>query len=112
MQPNQSDMFSPLPPFQRESDTSRAAAESLSPRVTGELRARVYKAICARGAFGATDQELQAMLRMKVNVETPRRWELVNAGLVVDSGHRRKTPSGRTAAVWIATTERREDNCQ
>ena len=36
-------------------------------------------------------------------VETPRRWELVNAGLVRDSGMRRKTRSRRNAAVWIAT---------
>jgi hypothetical protein len=99
---DQRDLFAPPPPpFQRKSDTSRAAADSLSPRITAACRRRVYTAIKERGARGATDQELQAVLRLKVNVETPRRWELVNAGLVKDSGKRRKTPSGRTAAVWV-----------
>ena len=103
MTPQQNDMFDPAPPYQRTSDTSRAAAESLSN--TAVSRERVFKAIRACGQRGATDQELQTMLRLVVNAEIPRRWELVNQGRVRDSGCRRKNRSGRNAVVWIATDE-------
>lgn len=91
------------PPFAKGSDTSREAAESLTN--TARLRDKVLRVIRSRGSLGITDQELQAILQLPPNVETPRRWELVNAGLVRDSGLRRMTPSRRRAAVWVAVPE-------
>lgn len=91
------------PPFAKGSDTSRAAAESLTNTAT--LRNKVLKVIQSRGTVGITDQELQEVLQLPPNVETPRRWELVNAGLVRDSGMRRKTRSRRNAAVWVSVPQ-------
>jgi len=67
-----------------------------------KLRERVYAFIVGRGADGATDDEGEAALGIKPQTYTPRRGELVALALVVDSGNRRKTASGRPAAVWIA----------
>lgn len=92
------------PPYAKGSETSREAAESLTNTET--LRALVLSAIRLRNGRGATDQELQEVLNLPPNVETPRRWELVNMGLVRDSGNRRKTRSGRNATVWITTDPR------
>jgi hypothetical protein len=98
---NQIDWVEKGAPYAKGSDTSREAAESLSN--TGTLRALVLAAIRLRNGRGATDQELQEALNLPVNVQTPRRWELVNMGLVRDSGQRRKTRSGRNATVWVTT---------
>ena len=81
------------------SDTSRAAAESVS-EVKGWMRRRVWKALNRRGDRGATDEELQRALRMNPSTERPRRVELVESELVIDSGRRRPTRSGRMAVVW------------
>lgn len=89
------------PPFARSSDTSREAADSLTN--TEKMRNTVLLAIQLRNGLGVTDQELQDVLKLPPNVETPRRWELVNMGLVKDSGMRRKTRSGRNATVWVTT---------
>lgn len=91
----------PDPPAQRHSDTSRAAAEDIKPKAE-TLRARVYWFIQSRGTVGATDDEVQRHLPMDPSTQRPRRVELVNAGLVVDSGRRRPTASGKQAAVWVA----------
>lgn len=66
------------------------------------LRARVLEYLRARGQAGATDCEMQAALQMRHQTQTPRRRELVLAGLVVDSGRKRATDSGRSATVWVA----------
>jgi hypothetical protein len=89
------------PPYAHGSETSRKAAESLTNTET--LRQAVLHAIRLRNGLGATDQELQELLRLPPNVETPRRWELVKLGHVKDSGQRRKTRSGRSAVVWTTT---------
>jgi len=63
-------------PYVAGSDTSESAAESIEP-VAGSLRARVL-----------------AFIR-----------ELRQSGLILDSGLRRKTRSGRSAVVWLAVTK-------
>ena len=83
-----------------DADTSRAAAEQIEP-TAGTLRAEVLAAI--RAWEGATDEQLQEYLHMPANTQRPRRRELVLQRLVVDSGQRRATNSGRQAIVWIAT---------
>lgn len=84
--------------------TSRDAAENVAPR-SGTGRARVLATIAALG--GATDEEIQDQLNMRVQTETPRRNELVRDGFVVDSGTTRATSSGCAAIVWELTGDGR-----
>lgn len=65
------------------------------------LRGRVLDYIASCGSTGATDREIQAALNLSSDTEVPRRWELVRAGLVIDSGTTRPTPSRRRAIVWV-----------
>lgn len=87
-------------PYAAGSETSKAAAEWIAGQAATQ-RDRVY-AYLRDTAGGATDEEIQSALGMKVQSETPRRGELVDAGLVRDSGRKRKTSSGATATVWEA----------
>jgi hypothetical protein len=82
--------------------TSDVAAARIVP-IAGKVRRRVYDAILARGPEGLTDAEGETALGLRSQSYTPRRNELVRLGLVADSGRRRRTPSNRPAAVWIAT---------
>lgn len=91
----------PLFSFVATSRTSRAAAVAAEPSA-GSQRARVLDALRAHPA-GLTDHELQERLGLNPSTQRPRRIELVRAGLVVDSGEERETPSGRRAVVWVAT---------
>lgn len=88
-------------------DTSKAAARAVK---TGTARYRVLEAL-ARADLGAltptglTDAELADRLKMNPSTERPRRVELMDDGLLVDSGDRRDgmaiwqiSPLGRT--VW------------
>lgn len=89
-------------PFQSHSETSIDAARSIRSD-TGRLRAMVLDYIRnASTPYGATDEEIQRVLGMNPSTERPRRVELVNLGLVRDSGYKRKTSSGRLAVVWCA----------
>ena len=81
--------------------TSEAAAWSMTPHAP-RVRERILELIRAAGPRGVIDDDGEAALSIKPQTYTPRRGELVTAGLVVDSGRRRRTESGRTAAVWIA----------
>jgi hypothetical protein len=72
--------------------------------LAGRLCARVYACIVSHGAAGLTDEEIQADLHMQGSTQRPRRVELVRAGLVVDSGLRRRTFAGRSAVVWKGAT--------
>jgi hypothetical protein len=102
--PSGIDLFTPAP-FVRKSETSAAAAESIG-AVAGTIRAAVYRELQDRGKAGATDDELQTALGLRVQTETARRCELVDLGLVSDSGQTRKTSAGRLAVVWVAAPDR------
>lgn len=85
-------------------DTSRAAAVKALGK-SGTKRRAIFDAIVdayRRGYGGATDLELQRLLGIPANTERPRRVELVDAGLVRDSGHRRRA-DGTEHAVWEPT---------
>lgn len=85
-------------------DTTRAAAAAVLPR-SGTQRRKVYDAIldaAERGYGGATDLELTRATGLGGNSVRPRRLELVEAGLVVDTGHRR-TAEGTAHIVWGPT---------
>ena len=61
---------------------------------------------------GATDDELDAHFgAVAIRTARVRRCELarlVNPALVLDSGERRATPSGRSAIVWRANVRQRQ----
>ena len=107
----QPDLFGAVPPaaypnapgFQRVSDTSRAAAESVV--VSAAVwRGRVLEAIRAAGREGATADGIAALFGTQHNTTSPRVTELSLSGLIRDSGRRRLTRSGRHAVVWEVTT--------
>jgi predicted transcriptional regulator len=79
--------------------TRAEAHEQIKP-VAKTYREQVYNFITERGAYGATDEEIQKGLNLDPNTERPRRIELVKSGHVVEAGVTRKTTSGRQAAVW------------
>ena len=84
-------------PYQSHSATSRAAAEAIKPRLNA-LQARVYAYIKATG--GCTDEEIIDAAKMSPSTIRPRRIELVDMGLVEDSGSTKHTRSGRSATIW------------
>lgn len=100
-QPFQLSLLDHRPPVQRHSPTSVAAGERIR-EDAGTLRGRVLAYIRGAAERGATDEEMQAALDMNPSTQRPRRGELVEAGLVMDSGITRPTKSGRQATVWRA----------
>lgn len=95
-------MSEPIAPFQRHSDTSYAAAKAIAPHA-GAQRARVYATLVAYGP--STQEQLSDALGLGGDSVRPRTIELRRRGLVVDSGLRRRTRSGRWAVVWMAKDE-------
>ena len=87
----QESLFDPKPGLVRHDhpDTSHTAALTVMPK-TGTQRRRVLDFIGSCGATGASDLEIQTGLRLNGNSERPRRVELVDAGLIIDSGIRRE----------------------
>lgn len=66
-----------------------------------QLRARIFEFIMKRGAEGATNEEVSELLGIRIQTVCARRNELFKKHLIVDSGVRRDTRSGRSASVWI-----------
>jgi hypothetical protein len=81
------------------SATSYDAAVEIEPDAN-RLRAMVY-GLLMQYSRGLTDHEMQSHLNMIGSTQRPRRVELCDRGLVVDSGRHRLTPSGRKAVVWV-----------
>ena len=80
-------------------ETSREARKSIQAHM-GAQQKRVYMwALLQRQGF--TDDEAIAALKMNPSSFRPRRGELVEVGMLKDSGQRRKTASGRSAVVWV-----------
>jgi hypothetical protein len=77
--------------------TSRASARLLLRPGTQRFRVLECLAWCPH-----TDHELQRLLGMDPSTERPRRGELVDAGLVMESG-RTKRHQGREWTVWRVT---------
>lgn len=84
--------------------TSFEAAEKIEPHLSS-LQSRVYNYIAAKGKAGATDHEIQDRLEMGESTERPRRIELRDLGLVVDSGQRRDY-YGHKGIVWMVKAEK------
>jgi hypothetical protein len=80
-------------------DTSRAVSTKVA---SGTFQADVLAAIRRRGAYGATDDELEVTLGRTHQSVSAARNTLVRKGQVIDSGRRRKTRSKNAAIVWLA----------
>ncbi len=98
----QYELYDGTPPHVPGSDTSLAAARSIARGITATHR-RLLALFELAKDYGYTDDEMERALEMRHQSVSARRRELVLLGKVVDSGKRRVTSSGRTAAVWIRT---------
>lgn len=96
--------FRDTAPFQRHSETSKAAATAIAPKL-GELHRKVWVAIHAAG--GLTDEDGIAATGLAASTYRPRRIELVAANYVEDSGHTKRTKADRPATVWRCTAKGR-----
>jgi hypothetical protein len=90
-----------IPPHVRGSDTSRAAAVAIAPRVLSQ-REQLLAFIRGRGAVGATDEECQQCGLFPANTQRPRRVELLRAGKIRRATFTRTTNAGRAAVVYVA----------
>jgi len=88
------------PPPSEAVDTSEDAADQIAPYVH-HLRGAVLRRL---RYIALTDDELEQSTGLSHQCCSPRRRELVQAGLVEWTGERRATRSGRTARVWRITT--------
>lgn len=88
------------PPHQQNSETSRESAKAVAPNFSLRM-IRILNKISKVG--GMTDEEGQYGLEIDGNSYRPARVALAKHGLILDSGERRKTNSGRNAVVWEIT---------
>ena len=99
--PATGDSTPPLAPFVSASQTSYQAAERILPH-RGRMLAQVLEFVRDRGDLGATDEEIREGTGLKADTSRARRCEARDAGLLVDSGRRRLTTSGRAAVAWVS----------
>jgi hypothetical protein len=69
------------------------------------LRGLVFETIKRSGADGMTCDGTEELLLLSHQTCSPRFWELHKRNLIVDSGRRRKTRSGRSAVVYIVPSD-------
>ncbi len=85
-------------PFERQSETSQAAAESMAP-LTGKLRLRIHGYLAKAGRNGRTTEEIEDALDLRHQTASPRVRELWQLGRI-GTEMKRRTSSGRMANVW------------
>jgi len=88
-------------PYVRGSETSEAAAASITPSLAN-LQRQVLDALKGFGPSGATDEQLTDFIEMNPSTLRPRRIELLRKGYIFQADGTRKTRSGRAAAIWRA----------
>lgn len=93
----------PLEPGAKRPGTSLDAARAIAPHAHA-LRRRAFDVLLARGAGGATPDEIAATLGQSVLSVRPRLTELKELGLVRETDRRRKNESGHNATVLVAVT--------
>jgi hypothetical protein len=92
----------PTAPFSPGSPTSQVAAAAIAGDAK-YIRQRVFNFIRSCREYGATDPEIAQALQLSSDTARPRRVDLRNADMIVDSGRTRPTQSGRPATVWIVS---------
>lgn len=101
---------SPYPdelPGHNSTDTSTEAAKAIKGKAN-HLQEIVYCFIAARGPSGSTASEASEALGRWRDTVGPRLTELKEAGYVVDSGLRRKSPRGKNEIVWVTVETDRQ----
>jgi len=98
--PGYDGLYGGKPPFEKDSDTSESAADSVTNSALN-LREQVYHEIKDAGRVGKTCWEIEQELELQHQTASARIRELVLKGRVMDSHHRRKTGSDRMATVWV-----------
>ena len=89
-----------MTPFVAGSDTSEAAARSVEATAPRD-QDRILASVGARHSDGMTCDELEVALGLSHQTASARVRDLVKAGRIIDSGKRRKTRTGRSAAVYV-----------
>lgn len=92
--------FSADAPYNKGSDTSRSAAESIQP-VLSKMELQVYQHIAKQGRNGATCDEIEVALNFRHQTASARVNGLAKKARVADSKARRRTRSNRPAVVWV-----------
>jgi hypothetical protein len=93
-------MFDLFKMFRKDAqDTSVEAAESIAPSVP-KIASIVFEYAAMRGSQGFTDEEMNEYFETHKSSYRARRAELVDRGLIEDSGVRVKGPNGRNMIVW------------
>ena len=69
-----------------------------------EKRACVYQYLVDCMERGATDQEMQSVLKMSGDTLRPTRGKLLKDGLIYDSGKTRTNENGNECIVWVVST--------
>lgn len=87
------------PPAQK-TRTSIAAAAAIAD-MAGTLRGRVYAFLVSRGRHGATMEEIELGVPMKLSSVCARISELRALDLVKHNGQIRTTTAGRSAMVFV-----------
>lgn len=67
----------------------------------GTFKGRVFAVIESRGAYGATDDELEQVLNADAQSLVPARLSLERDGMIFFSGRTRKTRDGFEAMTWV-----------
>lgn len=79
--------------------TSRRGAIDAYPK-SGTHRRTILDAVASAGERGLTDEEICAAVAMGYSHTGPRRRELVDLGLVYDTGRTRTAATGSAQTVW------------
>jgi hypothetical protein len=101
-----SDGYPNAPGHVHGSNTSRAAAHSMRPKM-GFLHEITLRAFREAGQAGLTDEQLDRDWCVRANYAKtlrPRRIELTALRHLKDSGRTATTVSGRQAKVWVTAT--------
>lgn len=67
------------------------------------IKDAIYEFLVKRGPDGATDEQIQNLLKIAPDSQRPARVQLVKDGWVIDSGIKRSIPnSNKKGKVWVA----------
>lgn len=91
----------PNEPGHQATDTSRQAAEDIRPKAA-TLRKQVLEMI-RESVFGRSADSISRELGITILSIRPRCSELNAKGLIVDSGRRDLTESGKASIIWISS---------
>jgi predicted transcriptional regulator len=88
-------------PRSNASDTSRAAADRIAPKVSS-IRDNILLVVCGAKYHGTTQDELTQTTGILPQSASGRLNELARMGAIVDSGARRVSRYGAKQRVWVA----------